>query len=174
MLAIVGTMVLPVQAAVAHGPCSECTSPKRGPAGTTVRVKWTAIKVVWNPTRSQVPYGDDHLWAAHHAREPSLTLFRSTRPRTSRFRVPDAAPGTYGVAIYDGSEGGTHYTWSYFKILPSARDASRPASTERTGAGHGGGHRTLWLLGGGAGALLVFLSLAVARHRHRPAGLGRV
>ena len=36
-----------------------------------------------------------------------------------RFRVPRVAPGRYAVIIYDGAEGGTHYTWSFFRVTRS-------------------------------------------------------
>lgn len=34
-------------------------------------------------------------------------------------RVPDVPPDRYLVALFDGSEGGTHYTWSYLNVEAS-------------------------------------------------------
>jgi hypothetical protein len=159
------TLLTVAPAGSAHGPCSDCTTPKRGRAGTTVRVKWTAVKVVWNPSRRQDPYGQ--IQDVYHPTEPSVTIFVSKRPRKTHFRVPRDAPGRYGIAIYDGSEGGGHYTWSYFTIRPRVAPTASAVS-RRPGA-------WAWIAGG-AGALVVVLVSAAAvragrmRQRGRPRG----
>jgi hypothetical protein len=161
LLAAVAVLV-PAKSAIAHGPCSECISPKLGPAGTIVRINWTAVKVVWNPNRSQDAYG--LLQDVYHPDERSEVVFRSERPRKSRFRVPHVTPGKYAIAQYDGSEGGTHYTWAYFTVLATAqRTPARPV--DDTGGGNGHDNR-LWLWGATAGIVALLLA-ASARWRWR-------
>jgi len=139
-------MLVPAQPATAHGPCSACISPKRGPAGTIVRVNWTAVKLVRNPDRRQDGYG--LLQDVYHPEERSEIVFRSERPRKSRFRVPSVVPGKYAVAQYDGSEGGTHYTWATSRFSPRRNAPQRGRSTTPAAAithcgsgGHGRGRR---------------------------------
>jgi LPXTG-motif cell wall-anchored protein len=45
-------------------------------------------------------------------------------PRDSvELRVPDVPPGRYLIALFDGSEGGTHYTWDHLTVLGGDADA---------------------------------------------------
>jgi hypothetical protein len=127
--------------AAAHGPCG-CLRPAKGAPGVQVReVGTTAVRVLWNPARVDLPLGPPALWARHR---PGATaeLFAADRPaRGVRFRIPDTRAGTYLVATFDGSEGGSHYTWDFVRV--SAEKESRAAYD-----------LIFWLTIAGGGALL--------------------
>ena len=126
--AVLAMTVAPPQGAEAHGPCDECVAPASGVPGDTIRVRWWAIKVVFNPMPSQVPYHGS-LWKVYQSAEPSITEFTSAQPRSSSFRLPDLRPGVYVVAIFDGSEGGQHYTWAYVRVLPGLSRETGPSAS---------------------------------------------
>jgi hypothetical protein len=168
LLLAVACMAVPTRAALAHA-CPDCIRPKRGAPGTTVRM-WTGLKVIWNPNSRQDHFG--LLRDVHHADEPSLILFRSQRvPKSSwfRFRVPDVAPGTYGIAQYDGSEGGTHYNHAYFTVLPTAQRNATPTGSDTTRDRDGVGISWLWPVTAAAVAVLV-ASMASLWRRARHSG----
>ena len=133
------------EAAFAHGPCG-CLTPASGPPGTTVTAAAAAYKVVFNPDRTDLPITQS-LWREHRPGvAPSVVLRKtysySDLPLTGpvEFRVPAAPPGRYLVSIYDGSEGGAHYTWEYFRVTgrqaqaapPGPADPAPPATAETT------------------------------------------
>jgi hypothetical protein len=95
-----------------------CLVPRSGPPGTRSRIVGTvAYRVVWNDpiARFLVPGGD-----RYRRRSRTVGLGRIDQPRARvRFHVPNVAPGRYAVVIYDGDEGGEHYTWSFFRVTPS-------------------------------------------------------
>jgi len=44
-----------------------------------------------------------------------------------RFVIPDAtSPGRYLVALYDGEEGGAHYTWASYQVTAGAASGASP------------------------------------------------
>lgn len=106
----------------AHGPCA-CLTPASGVTGTTVSAATGAYKVVFNPDRTDLGIGPKSLWEAHRPGVVPTVVFRSPYKYSDlplrgpvEFRVPVAPPGRYLVSIYDGSEGGSHYTWEYFRV----------------------------------------------------------
>ena len=125
-------------AAVAHGPCG-CLKPSSGPPGTVVPFEGSAFKIVFNPDRPELPIGPRELWRAHDEAVAPIVVFRrsyrySPRPQRVRasWKVPDVPPGRYLVTIYDGSEGGAHYTWDFFAVRDedSRAGADRPAADD--------------------------------------------
>jgi hypothetical protein len=116
----------------AHGPCA-CLTPASGAPGTTISAGTGAYKVVFNPDRTDLAIGPKSLWQAHRSGVVPAVVFRlpykySDLPLRDpvEFRVPVAPPGRYLVSIYDGSEGGSHYTWEYFRVKER-----RPPTTAR-------------------------------------------
>lgn len=125
-LRLVATAVLAVAAlasepAIAHGPCG-CLTPREGPPGTKVNARYPLYKVIFNPDRTDLAIGPRRLWSQHHG-GPPITVYRTTW-RYSRgplnhggtFVIPRAAPGRYLIALYDGGEGGQHYSWETFTV----------------------------------------------------------
>jgi hypothetical protein len=86
-----------------------------------------------------------------------VELFRRDQPvRNARLRVPDVAAGNYLVATFDGSEGGAHYTWDYFRVdaAPRPRKENRDAYD-----------LIFWLtIAGGGGLFATALILLLRRH----------
>ncbi len=133
-LCVVGTIAISagavrVETASGHGPCG-CLNPTYGPAGTTVLAASPAYKVVFNPDRTDLAIGPESLWRDHRPGVAPTVIFRVTYrysdlPLTGpvEFQVPTAAPGRYVVSIYDGSEGGAHYTWEYFRVTERSAEA---------------------------------------------------
>jgi hypothetical protein len=101
--------------ALAHGPCN-CLSRNSGPHGTEVRLKggWTAYRVIWNGGGF---HNDRQIRRLRRPGVRTIELVRLPRARRGvRFQIPPAPPGVYPVVIYDGSEGGFHYTWALFRV----------------------------------------------------------
>jgi len=123
----VGLVVLSLvatTAAGAHGPCirnvrmQPCLVPGSGPPGTRVAIVGiVAYGVVWNDPAAADIAGHDY----YRSRSRTIVVAkRSPYPEQRvRFRVPRVAPGRYAVIIHDGAEGGTHYTWSFFRVTRS-------------------------------------------------------
>jgi hypothetical protein len=112
--------------AEAHGPCGSCLSRTSGPPKTRVTVRTTAYWIIWNGTG--LPQ-DGALGPVHRRDERTIELVRCRQAppdsvpvllcparRDVSFVVPDVPPGPYPVVIYDGSEGGFHYTWDLFRV----------------------------------------------------------
>lgn len=113
--ALVVTAGAPV--AAAHGPCDpHCLSRFEGRPGQRIEVRVKSVRAVFNPRRAQLPYGPRALWRGRRAGVPAKRLYRSGRARRHGFRVPDVPGGRYPLAIWDGSEGGAHYTWTWFVV----------------------------------------------------------
>lgn len=114
--------LVPPSIAQAHGPCRVsvtevgCLKPPSGGPGTRVTIVGTTVyKVVWN---ENIPYD-----AELHYRRGAKTIELLSLPHVTRnveFVVPRAPPGVYPVAVYDGAEGGEHYTWNSFKVSGSS------------------------------------------------------
>lgn len=146
MLRFVAVAVLVVAAVVpprafGHGPCA-CLTPPAGPPGTRVHAAYPLYKAIFNPDRADLAIGPESLWSLHRG-GPTITVYRATwrysrRPlnKGGSFVVPRIAPGRYLVALYDGGEGGAHYSWETFTVRPGT--AARPLSTApRPGASDG-------------------------------------
>jgi len=98
-----------------------------------VHVAYPLYKVVFNPDRTDLLIGPKRLWSRHHG-GPPITVYRTTWRYSPRplndggsFVVPRVAPGRYLVALYDGDEGGQHYSWETFTVQRA--DPGKSAST---------------------------------------------
>lgn len=168
--AVVALLVLLPVPARAHGPCG-CLVPSEGPPGTKVRVAYPIYKVIFNPDRADLAYGPDTLWDQHHG-GPPVTLFRQTWRYSKRslndggtFVVPRVAPGRYLVAVYDGGEGGQHYSWETFTVL---RGDSKPAKPPAAPGFSADGVPVTLFIGAVLVALLGGLTAGAAVRRRRP------
>src|SRR5436309_7637661 len=114
---VIGSLLVALSSAAAHGPCDACISPKRGTPGTLVVTKTLGVRVVWNPSRRIAWSGSLKVWRLFHRASVSRTVARSPQPRPHQFRVPRTAAGLYAVLIFDGTDGRSHYTWAYFEVV---------------------------------------------------------
>jgi len=121
----------------AHGPC-RCL-PRTVHPGDTV-VVGNVFRAVWNPTRADIYYGQPALVAAHVEGTPRLVVLSRDRKdarKRARFLVPDVPADRYLVLLYDGSEGGAHYTWDSMTVRqrpvksPSAATAANRRESTR-------------------------------------------
>lgn len=134
---------------LAHGPCGDhCLSALSGAPGETVDIlQPEAVLVIWNPPHNIMALGIpgqdkkcDNRCASqkpiYHLDQQTIIMHRSETPSLVKFDVPDAEPGRYVIAIYDGSESGLHYTWTIFEVLPGGEAAhDQQTSHARTSAG---------------------------------------
>jgi hypothetical protein len=160
-----------------HGPC-DCLTPASGPAGTAVSAAAGAYKVVFNPDRTDLAIGPKALWRDHRPDVAPIVVFRTTYRYSDLplgapvdFRVPKVSPGRYLVSIYDGSEGGAHYTWEYFRVTEGRADApaTRAPASSPASTAEGAGISSLATVLVGVSCLLVglFLGLFVLRRWRR-------
>jgi hypothetical protein len=114
-----------VLAANAHGPCPTCVEPARVSPGDTLTINYPTYKAILNPTRRQLTLGPKPncygcllgLWKDRVRGVPSVSLGTWRPPRPSlRLDTPAVPTGRYLIALFDGSEGGTHYTWDFVSI----------------------------------------------------------
>lgn len=156
-LALAVGFVALVPIAEAHGPCPTCLRPHRASANEEVSLDYPTVKAVLNPTRRQLTPGPKpncygcrlELWRERVAGQPAITLGAWQERRSeATVRIPDIPAGRYLVALFDGSEGGTHYTWTYIEVESGTEDAGRHAAVILSSA-------TLILLMGGAGWLFL-------------------
>jgi len=70
------------------------------------------------------------------ASRPSLSLGAKRAPNGFSFRVPAADPGRYLLLVYDGTEGGGHYTWEFVRVSGDAEKVTEAVKHDdtRTGA----------------------------------------
>lgn len=91
-----------------------------------------AYWIVWNGSGQ---FGDRVLRPRYRPEARTVDLVRCSEAppnsypvllcrvrRNVKFTVPRVPDGTYPVLIYDGSEGGGHYTWDLFRV--TAEDES--------------------------------------------------
>jgi hypothetical protein len=128
---VVAAAMALADAAPAHGPCG-CLKPSTGSPGTVVPFEGRAFKIVFNPDRAELPIGPPELWGAHEDALAPIVVFRRSyryapRPQLVRasWKVPQVPPGRYLIAIYDGSEGGAHYTWDFFEVPDEGPTSAR-------------------------------------------------
>ena len=133
--------------------------------------------MVFNPDRTDLGIGPKSLWEAHRPGVVPTVVFRSPYKYSDlplrgpvEFRVPVAPPGRYLVSIYDGSEGGSHYTWEYFRV----KERQTPTTARRPGRGLSNEATGVSLLTVVAVSLAAFVSglsvgwLARSRQRRSP------
>jgi hypothetical protein len=143
-------------AALGHGPC-DCTrrdSAVQVEPGDRLTIAAPVIEVIWNPRPEELRIDPSPLIADDYvAGTPTVTVLarRAKRYHLPGFRVPDVPDGRYLVAIYDGSEGGDHYTWDYVVVR-----RSQPAAMGRTS---GSSRAWIWVLLGALGATAGVLSV---------------
>jgi hypothetical protein len=115
-----------VQPVRAHGPCDECVKPDAARPGQALVVRYRTFKAVVNPTRRQLTRGPKPycygcrlgLWRSRVKGVPAVGLGQWRPPRrTVQLEVPSVPQGRYLIALFDGSEGGTHYTWDFIRIV---------------------------------------------------------
>ena len=122
--------------AAAHGPCgaqgSSCLEPKEGPPRTEVTTEgFEGILAVWNPRPNILALGipgsskdcDIKCAAAksiYHVDQLTAVVAETDDRSELQFVVPDVPPGEYLIVMYDGSEGGRHYTWDTFRVTGAA------------------------------------------------------
>ena len=133
--AFIGTLLgiaiwLAPSSALAHGPCPRCIEPSTARADSKLRVDYPTELAIWNPprrvlTRGPKPncYGCNlRLWRFHQEGSPSVVVYDGIRQPGFVFRAPDVEPGRYLVALFDGSEGDTHYTWDFVTLQAGLPD----------------------------------------------------
>ena len=152
-----------------HGPCG-CITPTAATPGEQLVSTYPTIKIVWNPVPADFLIGPDDLTRAHVSGQPRLVLQEQPRPSPATFRVPATAPGRYLVLLYDGTEGGGHYSWDYITVRSGPRPPSstRPTAAATEPARRAGGLNGPVLVGLAA-ALVALLgaSVLVLARRHR-------
>ena len=119
--------------AAAHGPCG-CVSPAVTRPGEQLVSSVPTIKIVWNPIRDDLFIGPYYLARDHVTGQPRVVLQDQPQPASATFRVPLTAPGRYLVLLYDGTEGGVHYSWDYIRVRSAPRSPLSTQSTARTTA----------------------------------------
>lgn len=167
-LVVVALATLPARA---HGPCgavgSSCLEPYEGPPGTVVTTRdFEGVLALWNPRPNVLALGvpgsskvcDIECAAAkpvYHLDLPMVVLDEVPDRSRLQFVVPDVPPGKFVVVMYDGAEGGRHYTSDTFKVT------AQSPNTEQTRGDEPGTWNTRWLislglllLGVGAGWVL--------------------
>jgi hypothetical protein len=162
-----GLGLLPATAA-AEGPCPHCIEPSTARADSKMRVDYPTLRAIWNPPRRLLTQGPKPgcygcslgLWHFHKKNSPSVVVFNGPREPGFVFRAPDVKPGRYLVALFDGSQGGTHYTWDFVTLqggLPEkAADDGMPG----------------WVIAVaiGAGLLVALAAFLALRRRGQPSG----
>lgn len=166
--------------AAAHGPCN-CLSPNSGPPGTEVSVGSPSFKIVFSPDRAETVYGPKSLWRTRPPGPPPRVVFRTTyryEPRpdpnapSPTFDVPEVPPGRYGVVIFDGSEGGQHYTWDFFRVTDAsassqAKRSDQPNRASPKTAEASSGVGVMIALAGVVGGLALGVALGLSLRRFR-------
>ena len=126
--------------AAAHGPCG-CVRPTVATPGRQLASSIPTIKIVWNPVRDDLLIGPDYLASDHVTGQPRVVLQDQPQPAPATFRVPATAPGRYLVLLFDGTEGGMHYSWDYIRVrsAPSSPASAQPTATTTAPARRAGG-----------------------------------
>lgn len=148
-LVVASSLFLVIAPAHAHGPCG-CLTPRSGPGGATVAIpkQYRVLKIVWNPHPRDFPprsLMERDARRSYERSQKTVTLYQAPKiTRGARFVVPKVAPGRYMVQIFDGAEGGSHYTWGFFTV------------TRRSALPRSGAPGLLWPAAAVAGLGLVF------------------
>ncbi len=152
-------------AASAHGPCG-CL-PRTAYPGDAVVIN-NVFRAVWNPTRADIYYGQPALIAAHVDGAPRIVLLNRDRKdarERARFLVPEVPTGRYLVLLYDGSEGGAHYTWDSMTVRRRPAKAAPSAATTSSDTTGGRGGFTAVAVAAGVVLLVATSSLFTLRRR---------
>jgi hypothetical protein len=159
-------LLVGVPEASAHGPCG-CTGPAfEGEEGVEVEavpgdrliIMQPAIEIVWNPVPEDLRIDPPPELADDHVADiGSVPLARGPKPKHHVVSVPDVPDGRYLVVMYDGSEGGDHYTWDHVRVTTSQSSPSPAGSDD--------GPDWLWLALGAAGGLAVGLLASYLRRQ---------
>lgn len=155
-------LLIPATAA-AHGPCPRCIEPSSARVDSKLRVDYPTFRAVWNPPRRVLTKGPKpncygcnlRLWRHHVKGSPSVVLYDGIRQPGFVARAPDVRPGRYLVALFDGSEGGTHYTWDFVQV--EAGLPEKAADEKLSG----------WVIGLAVGAGLLAAAAATLALRNR-------
>lgn len=143
--------------ATAHGPC-RCIEPRIAAPGDELTIPVRTLRAIWNPTDADfnVELGGFRLrnWR-HNPASEAITLAESAKPTEPPLSVsvPKVPAGLYMLLVFDGSEGGTHFTWEYIWVV--ADEGAEPSGSPT------------WLLPTALGAA-VLLGVALFRLRSRP------
>jgi hypothetical protein len=160
--------------AVAHGPCG-CIKPAAATPGEQLASTYPTIRIIWNPVPADLLIGPDYLGRDHVDGQPRVVLQEQPRPALASFQVPATAPGRYLVLLYDGTEGGAHYSWDYITVRAGPRSAPSVGPTVVTTAPARRGGRGGLALAGLSGALLSLLGVGMLvwarKHRRNGGGL---
>jgi hypothetical protein len=162
-------LVIAAGPAAAHGPCG-CITPTAAAPGEQLVSNYPTIKIVWNPLPADLLIGPEYLTRDHVTGQPRLVLQEQPRPGTATFRVPATAPGRYLVLLYDGTEGGAHYSWDYITVRSGPRSPSSARPTvAATGPARPAGGLDAPVLVGLAAALVALLGagVLVLARKHR-------
>lgn len=129
--------------AYAHGPCGDmCLEPNSGPPGTAVTTEnLEGVLAVWNPRPNTLPLGVPGTSARcdpkcarakplFHLEQPTRILAESVKPTQLHFAIPESPTGKYLIVVYDGSEGGFHYTWETFEVTEGDQQQDSEATSE--------------------------------------------
>jgi hypothetical protein len=144
--------------AAAHGPCG-CIRPAAARPGEQLVSTVPTIKLIWNPVPSDLLIGPDYLGRDHVDGQPRVVLQEQPQPAVASFQVPATAPGRYLVLMYDGTEGGVHYSWDYITVRPGSSSASSTGPTVVTTATAHQGGRGVPVLAVLSAALLALLAV---------------
>jgi hypothetical protein len=176
LLAAVCVSALPSFAvpAAAHGPCG-CVSPAVATPGEQLVSSIPTIKIVWNPVHDDLLIGPDYLARDHVTGQPRVVLQDQPQPAPATFRVPATAPGRYLVLLYDGTEGGAHYSWDYIRVrsAPRSPPSAPPTAAATAPARRAGGLNGPVLVSVAALMLLVGAGVFVSARKHRTDGGNR-
>ena len=160
--------------AVAHGPCG-CIKPASATPGEQLASTYPTIKIIWNPVPADLLIGPDYLGRDHIDGQPRVVLQEQPQPALASFQVPATAPGRYLVLLYDGTEGGAHYSWDYITVRSGPRSAPSVGPTVGTAAPTRRGGRGGLALAGISGALLLLLGVGMfvwaRKHRRKNGSL---
>jgi hypothetical protein len=96
----------------------------------------------------------------YHFDQPMLVVAEADDRSQLQFVVPDVPPGKYIVVMYDGSEGGRHYTWNTFKVTGAA-----PADGEDPTDNQPAQSTMAWLIAGGMLVLGLAAGWGLGRRR---------
>lgn len=107
--------------AAAHGPC-RCIEPRIAAPGDRLTIPVWTLRAIWNPTHDDfiVELGEllQRNWR-HNPASDAITLAESAKPTEPPLSVsvPHVPAGRYLLLVLDGSEGGTHFTWDYIRVV---------------------------------------------------------
>jgi hypothetical protein len=165
--------------AFGHGPCG-CTGPAfegenapevEAAPGDRLVIMESAIEVVWNPDPDDLRIGafpaiaDDQVETVR-----TEILARSETPKRHVVRVPDSPDGRYLMVVYDGSEGGQHYTWDHVRLSGPQRAASSAPAPRVPEPPAGDARPWAWMLAAALGGMIVGLLIGRSRRQEVTSG----